>query len=97
MMRPDAREITIDGALYVAIPKAEYERLFAEVDARRELGDYLRAAREHAGLSQVALAKKLQRARPTVCMAEAGKNVVGTKYVQRVLEACGLPSDWRSP
>jgi transcriptional regulator with XRE-family HTH domain len=98
--------LTIDGDDYVALPKADYLRLVEgagekTVDALEftliSLGRNLKTAREHAGLSQAELAKKLGKAQTTVSQAEAGKIRVSEKYVLGVLSACGLPDDWRAP
>ena len=100
-----ALNLTIDGTEYVAIPKAEYLRLIGggeeTVDAlsfgRVSLGRSLKAAREHAGLTQAELAKKLKKAQPTVSGSESGKVQVSSKYVAKVLKVCGLPADWKAP
>lgn len=99
--------ITIDGKDYVAVPRAEYLRLVGApelegaVDAvefgRRSLGESLRAAREHAGLTQTALAEKLGKGQSIVSGAESGRVHVGERYVAAVLQACGLPKDWTAP
>jgi ribosome-binding protein aMBF1 (putative translation factor) len=95
--------ITIDGTEYVALPKAEYLRLVRgdTVDALeftlRALGHNLRAAREHAGLTQSQLAKKLRKAQATVSASEAGKIRVSEAYVLKVLKICGLPANWKAP
>lgn len=91
--------LRIDGAEYVAVPVEEYRRLRGEpIDAieftRSSLGASLRKARETAGLTQAALAKKLKRSQPMVARAEAGELRVGERYVKAVLKACKLPSDW---
>lgn len=96
--------MTIDGADYVAIPKAEYLRLTGETDGavdalsfgRSSLGRSLKAAREHAGLTQAELAKKLKKAQATVSGSESGKIQVSSKYVAKVLKVCGLPADWKA-
>lgn len=95
--------LTIDGAQYVAVPVAEYQRLrgegpSAQVDAvawsRVTLGRNLRAAREHAGLTQAALAKRLKRSQTMVARAELGELRISERYVKAVLKACRLPADW---
>jgi ribosome-binding protein aMBF1 (putative translation factor) len=99
-------ELTVDGDVYVAIPRAEYLHLIGEpeeetVDAlaftRATLGHNLRAAREHAGLTQAELSKKLKKAQTTVSQSEAGKISVSAAYVAKVLKVCGLPVDWKAP
>ena len=97
--------LTIDGEEFVALPRADYLRLVGDPDvlaiaqnaaeyARRSLGRSLRAARETAGLTQAALAKKLGMAQGNVSGAERGTVRVGARHVARVLKACGLPKDW---
>ncbi len=96
--------ITIDGAEYIAIPRADYLRLSSEIDGavdaltfgRASLGRSLKAARDHAGLTQAELAKKLKKAQATVSGSESGKIQVSSKYVAKVLKVCGLPEDWKS-
>ena len=55
----------------------------------------LRAAREHAGLSQPELAKKLRKSASMVAGVETGRVRVGERYVRAVLKACGLPPAWK--
>jgi hypothetical protein len=94
--------MTIDGARYVAIPEAEYRILRGEEAsledgvawARKELGRTLRRAREHAGLTQGELAKRMRKSQSMVSRAEAGDVSVADRYVAAVLKACGLPKDW---
>lgn len=94
----------IDGREYVVVPKAEYLRL-VKGEPRNEaleftmvaLGRDLKAAREHAGLSQVELAAKLKKAQATVSGSENGRIRVGEDYVRKVLKVCGLPADWKAP
>lgn len=97
--------LTIDGTEYVALPKADYLRLVRGADeetvdalefTRKAIGDNLRAAREHAGLTQAQLAKKLKKAQATVSGSEAGKIRVSEAYVAKVLKVCGLPADWKA-
>jgi transcriptional regulator with XRE-family HTH domain len=54
-------------------------------------------ARRHAGLTQMALAQRLGKSQAFVSMAESGRAVVGDRYVQAVLAACGLPPSWGAP
>jgi transcriptional regulator with XRE-family HTH domain len=61
------------------------------------LGDNLRAAREHAGLTQAEMARMMKKAEATVSQSEAGKIRVGAAYVARLLKVCGLPEDWKAP
>ncbi len=95
--------LTIDGAEYVALPRADYLRLVkgaGEVDALeftlKALGRDLRAAREHAGLTQAELARKIKKAQATVSGSEAGTIRVSAAYVAKVLKVCGLPADWKA-
>jgi ribosome-binding protein aMBF1 (putative translation factor) len=99
--------VTIDGKEYVAIPRADYLRMTSgkgkdlegAVNAteytRRSLGATLRAARDAAGLTQEALAKKMGKAQSMVSAAESGTIHVGERYTSAVLKACGLPKDWK--
>ena len=93
---------------YVILPKAEYLRLQTmagiparSVDAieyaRVSIGGTLKAAREHAGLTQAELAKALKKSQPMVSGAESGTISVSERYVRAVLKACGLPEDWKGP
>jgi ribosome-binding protein aMBF1 (putative translation factor) len=98
-------ELKLDGKTYVILPKAEYLRLRRgetppnTVDAieyaRASIGADLRAAREHAGLTQEELATKLRKSQTMVSQAEAGHVSVGERYIASVLKACRLPKDWR--
>lgn len=93
---------------YVILPKAEYLRLqgiagipAGSVDAveytRASIGRTLKDAREHAGLTQADLAKKLKKSQPMVSGAESGTISVSERYVKAVLKACGLPEEWAGP
>jgi len=95
--------LVMNGTEYVVVPKAEYLRLVGRADdgatlaepfLRETIGRSLRAAREHAGLTQGQLAKKLKKAQTTVSQSEAGKIRVSETYVKKVLKVCGLPEDW---
>lgn len=95
----------LGGTEYVVLPKADYLRLVgstsedvaAEPFLLATVGRSLRAAREHAKLSQVELAAKLGKAQTTVSQSEAGKIRVSEAYVKKVLKACKLPADWKAP
>jgi DNA-binding XRE family transcriptional regulator len=69
------------------LPPTERERATAR----------LRAAREHAGLTQEELGARLQVSQPAVCAAERGHSRFGADYLARVLKACGLPEGWTPP
>jgi ribosome-binding protein aMBF1 (putative translation factor) len=97
--------IKLDGREYVILPKADYLKLAGKdlegaVDAveyaRKAIGEDLRSAREHAGLSQAELAEKLGKTQPMVSGAESGSIRVGERYVATVLKACGLPKSWKA-
>jgi transcriptional regulator with XRE-family HTH domain len=60
--------------------------------ARASIGATLKAAREHAGLTQAELAKRLKKSQPMVSGAESGTISVSDRYVSTVLRACGVPS-----
>ncbi len=106
-MPVDLGTLTIGGREYVVIPRDAYDRFLAggELPGADEpapralalLGRRLRAARKHAGLTQVALAGKIGRAQGTVARAEAGKIQVSTGYARDVLRACRLPLTWTGP
>lgn len=104
----DIQTIKLGKNEYVIIPKAEYLRLTGvagvpsgSVDAvefaRASIGRTLKAAREHAGLTQAELAKRLKKSQPMVSGAEGGSISVSDRYVLAVLKACGLPEDWKGP
>jgi ribosome-binding protein aMBF1 (putative translation factor) len=94
---------TAGGVEYVIVPRSAFlqgaELPPGTVDAhefvRGSIGRDLRKAREHAGLTQAALAKKLRRSQPLVASAESGRVKVGERYVRAVLKACGLPASWK--
>ena len=98
-------ELKLDGRTYVVLPKAEYLRLRrgdtppntvdAIAYADEAIARGLKAAREHAKLTQEELAKKLRKSQTMVSGAEAGRVSVGERYIASVLKACGLPPDWR--
>lgn len=96
-------ELKIAGQEYVLLPKADYLEMRGlppgTVEAtgyiRKSIGADLRAAREHAGLTQEELAKKLKKSQAMVSSAESGSMKVGVRYVEAVLKACKLPKDWR--
>ena len=94
--------LTIGQTEYVVIPKVDYLRLSdvhaGSVDAhsfvRKSVADGVRQAREHAGFTQEALAKKMGKSQTMVSQAESGAARVSERYVASVLKACGLPKDW---
>jgi len=96
--------LTIRGVEYIIIPKSEYLRVQdsvlpeGTVDAhsfvRESIAGDLRAAREHAKLTQASLAKKMGKSQTLVSQAEAGIARVSERYVRSVLKACRLPADW---
>jgi DNA-binding XRE family transcriptional regulator len=99
-----AGTLTVQGVEYVVIPKAEYLRMqdlappSGAVDAREftrgSIAAGLRAAREHAKLTQSELAERMGKSQTMVSQAESGTARVSERYVRAVLEACGLPEDW---
>jgi DNA-binding XRE family transcriptional regulator len=102
---PRVQTIKLGKTEYVILPKAEYVRLqgiagvpAGSVDAieyaRGSLASTLKAAREHAGLTQAELAKALKKSQPMVSGAESGTISVSERYVAAVLKACRLPEDW---
>lgn len=102
-----AGTLIVDGVEYVVIPKIEYLRvqdvrpaastLDAHAFVRRSIATDLRAAREHAGLTQAELAKKMGKSQTMVSQAESGTARISERYVHTVLKACGLPADWTGP
>jgi hypothetical protein len=103
-----AQTIKLGKNEYVILPKNEYLRLrdiagvpAGSVDAveyaRASIGATLKAAREHAGLTQAALAKALKKSQPMISGAESGNIRVSARYVAAVLKACRLPEDWVGP
>jgi ribosome-binding protein aMBF1 (putative translation factor) len=98
-------ELKLGGKTYVILPKAEYLRLRrgdappdtidAIAYADESIGRALKMAREHAGLTQEELAKKLKKSQTMVSGAEAGRVSVGERYVAAVLKASGLPKNWK--
>jgi DNA-binding XRE family transcriptional regulator len=103
-----AQTIKLGKNEYVILSKSEYLRLrdiagapTGSVDAieyaRASIGTTLRAAREHAGLTQAELAKALKKSQPMVSGAESGSISVSERYVATVLKACRLPEDWVGP
>ena len=100
--------LTIRGVEYVVIPKAEYLRIqggsdlpAGTVDAhafvRESIAGDLRAAREHAGLTQAELATRMRKSQTMISQAESGTARISERYVKAVLKACGLPEDWAGP
>ena len=103
-----AQTIKIGKTEYVIVPKAEYLRLqnlagvpTGSVDAveyaRASIGAALKAAREHAGLTQAELARALRKSQPMISGAESGTISVSDRYVKAVLKACDRPEDWGGP
>ena len=68
----------------------EQRLAFEEASAAHEAGRLVRALREHAGLSQVALASRLHISQPRVSAIEAGVGRDGPSYalLKRILIAC---------
>ncbi|HEY3236416.1 MAG TPA: helix-turn-helix transcriptional regulator [Polyangiaceae bacterium] len=64
---------------------------------RASIGGTLRAAREHAGLTQAGLAKALSKSQSMVSGAESGSISVSDRYVHAVLKVCKLPAHWSGP
>ena len=99
-----AGTLIVDGVEYVVIPKADYLRMqdaqptSSVVDAhafvRGSIAADLRVAREHAGLTQAVLAKKMGKSQTMISQAESGAARISERYVHAVLKACGLPADW---
>ncbi len=102
--------MTFDNQEFVVLPKEEYIRLLgaqagtipdgcveASSFVRQSIANDLRAMREHAGLTQAELAKKLRKSQTMVSGAESGTVKTGWAYTKAVLKACGLPEDWKGP
>lgn len=101
----DHQVIKLGTAEYVIIPKSDYDRLTGSakipegyVDLKasltKSIAADLKAAREHAGLTQTQLAEKIGKSQPMVSGAEKGTVAVADRYIKLVFEACGLPEDW---
>jgi predicted transcriptional regulator len=60
----------------------------------REMGRRVRLAREHASLTQSALAAKLGVTQARVSRAESGSVSLSSAFFARVHKACKLPPDW---
>ena len=97
-------ELSLNGEEYVVLPKAEFLRLTGKAPRNEALefvlaalGQDLKAARVHAGLTQEQLAKKLKKAQTTVSQSEAGLIRVSEAYVKSVMKACKLPTTWKKP
>jgi len=98
--------LIIDNTEFVVLPKAEWLRLIGQTapetlsparqSVRDGIGRDLRKAREHAGLTQAELAKKLKKSQAMVSGAENGTVKTGWPYAKAVLKACGLPEDWQA-
>ena len=69
----------------------------AHAFVRQTLGGNLRAAREHAKLTQAELAEKLGKSQTMISQAESGEARISERYVLTVLKACKLPADWTAP
>ena len=80
------------------MPKLRGEAPSAQQDgiawARASLGKTLRRARDEAGLTQTALAKRLKKSQTLIARVELGELRVSERYVKAVLKACRLPPDW---
>lgn len=63
--------------------------------AQKRLGSDLRKARESASLTQAQLAKRIKRSQALVARAELGNIPISSVYFGKVLDACGLPPDWK--
>jgi ribosome-binding protein aMBF1 (putative translation factor) len=104
-------ELHIAGGDYVVVPRAEYMRLVAsavtasdgvsvseaKAMALREMGRRVRLARQHVGLTQADLAKKLGCTQAMVSRAESGTVSVSSRFLDRVHRACKLAADWLPP
>jgi len=79
----------VKGGARKARPVVEAEPFMLNTIARS-----LKAARSKAGLTQMALAERMGITQSRVAQAENGVSV-SQVYIGRVLEACGLPKDWK--
>jgi len=99
--------LVIDNTEFVVLPKAEWLRLTGQAmpgalsparqSVQESIGRDLRKARDHAGLTQAELAKKLKKSQAMVSGAENGTVKTGWPYAKAVLKACGLSEDWKAP
>lgn len=85
-------EAPLPASLFSEDELEDEEKAFTEL-----LGQRLRAARNAARLTQAQLAKKLRKSQALVSAAERGTTEVGTRYMELVLKACKLPSNWKPP
>ena len=58
-------------------------------DATRQMGEYLRARRIEAGLSQRELAERINSTQPAIARLEAGGVAVGMATLERIADALG--------
>lgn len=102
-----AGTLTVRGVEYVIVPRAEYLRMQgsdlptgtgdAHAFVRESIARDLRAAREHAELTQAELAARMRKSQTMISQAESGTARISERYVKAVLKACGLPEDWAGP
>jgi ribosome-binding protein aMBF1 (putative translation factor) len=104
----DVSTIKLGKTEYVILSKIDYLKLRDSAGipagsvnaipyARASIGSTLKAAREHARLTQADLAKSIGKSQSMVSGAESGAISVSTRYVSAVLKACGLAPDWTGP
>lgn len=104
----NVQTIKLGKTEYVLLPRADFLKLQEQagipagsVDAvayaRASIGETLKDARLHAGLTQAELAAKLKKSQPMISGAEGGTISVSERYVKAVLKACQLPVDWAGP
>ncbi len=78
----------VDGEL---MKKARYKRCSEEYDAVREAALFIKGARQESGMSQAALAKKLDISPTKLLELECGKGVqeLSLSMLQKVALVCG--------
>ncbi len=88
--------VRIGGVDFSLVPKGKHAGVGGSREGARTKGitRKLWDARREARLTQAQLARRLGLSQAMVSQAEAGRAVVGERYLRRVLEACELPSNW---
>jgi DNA-binding XRE family transcriptional regulator len=80
----------VEPSLDELLPTPELHVAFEEASAAFEAGQLVRALREKAGLTQNALAERLNMSQPRVSAIEAGRGRDGPSYalLKRIVIAC---------
>ena len=70
--------------------RRDYERGYAEAQLAADVGDRVRAAREHAGLTQRELAERMGTSQAAIARLEAGGVSATLATLHRVASAIGV-------